>query len=119
MRDWNSLQPLKTHSTILGIVALLLLSILIFTPSKVFNSNFINSTEGEKNITFTVIAENGLTIRNKPNKKGKPLDVAPYNSIVLIIKKDVSLDSINGQSGYWHEVKYNENVGYAFGLYLK
>ncbi|GEM_PF-2984329 len=118
MADWSSLKPLKTHSTILWLIALVLVAILIFTPRHAFrigNSNsFMQTNEG----TSTVNAVNGLSIRDQPNKNGNLLITAPYQAKLSVIETDVAHDYISGKSGYWYKVEYQGTTGFAFGNYI-
>lgn len=89
MVNWKSLKPLKTHSTILGVIVLVLIAILIFTPRHVFrmengNSNsFMEANEGSSIVT----AISGLSIRDQPSTKGNLLTTAPYQAKLIVLEQ--------------------------------
>lgn len=118
MANWSSLKPLKTQSTILTIVALVLVAILIFTPRHAFRIGQSNLFTTDSESRSIVNSTSGLSIRNEPKKNSKLLITAPYQAKLNIIETDVAQDFINGKSGYWYKVEYRGITGFAFGNYI-
>ena len=120
MADWNSLKPLKIHIAILVVLAIILGTMLYFSPKRASRSNSRNSyTQEDIRGTYTVTASGGLSIRNQPDKDGGLIVVAPYHAKLTVIDTEVAQDYINGKNGYWYKVKYQGTIGYAWGNYLK
>ncbi len=61
-----------------------------------------------------VLAPSGLVLRDKPN--GKPITVVPYGSEVTVLKDTEKLQSheLDGYTGLWQKVMYNNTTGYLF-----
>ncbi|POY36968.1 hypothetical protein C3K47_07855 [Solitalea longa] len=117
MADWSSLKPLKNHSTVLKLIAVILVSILIFLPRHAFNLSS-NLLINDKKATSKVIAISGLSIRDKPSKRGILLTTVPYQEKLAIIDTSVSQDYVNGKNGYWYKVEYQGIIGFAWGNYI-
>ncbi len=70
---------------------------------------------------FSVIAENGLSIRNEPNIKSKKIGKLTVGQDVALINKSGKLLTVNDGnkiiSGEWYEVQSNPR-GYVFSGYL-
>lgn len=118
MADWSSLKPLKTHSTIMGIVVIVLAAILILTPRHAFNAQAEILSSESSNSTSTVNAVSGLSIRNEPKVGGTLLTTAPYQAALTIIDENAASDIVGGKSGKWYKVEYQGITGYAWGNYI-
>ena len=76
----------------------------------------------------SVIAANGLNIRDKPNTNSTKLVNVPYGERVQILHKDhYGLDTVytiktelgdHPVYGHWQKVQYNEYVGYIHNAFL-
>lgn len=92
--------------------------------------------------TFTVISNNGLKLREKPDRNGRVLAVAPFGAKVTVLTKEkgnygkveydppARRDTIGllfptrynsrqaGHAGYWWKVRYSGKSGYMFSGFL-
>lgn len=116
MADWNSLKPLKDHSTFMTVVVLCLAGVLFFTPRQVFRKQLYNS-ESIKSKS-KVKAFSGLLIRDQPTTNGTILTRAPNNASLIVIDENAAQDVLNGKRGRWYKVEYQGITGYAWGNYI-
>ncbi len=80
---------------------------------------------------YIAIAENGLLVRKKPNKKSKKIGKLYFGAQVTVVSKtkftETIIDNSNKIKGNWVKVKFNnspipisnENYGYVFDGYLE
>ncbi len=118
MADWSALKPLRVHSTFMTIVVLALAAVLFLPPRHAFRTQAASNSSENNNLTSTVKAISGLTIRDQPTTNGTLLTTAPNNEILTIIDKNAAQDVIAGKSGSWYKVEYQGITGYAWGNYI-
>ena len=68
---------------------------------------------------YYAAAKNGLSIREQPDVNAKVLDKIPYGQKFELQKNAVEMKpiSVEGFSGYWWLVKYNDKKGYIVSSY--
>jgi uncharacterized protein YgiM (DUF1202 family) len=113
MADWNSLKPLRLHRRILSIVIFFLLAFLIFAPKKILSTEN-NLLENEPK----VVAKSGLKMRNEPSLNSEVIATVGFNENVKIVDKEIKSDIINGQSGKWYKIEYENKTGYAWNKFI-
>ena len=113
MPDFNKLKPLKYHRTILTVLILVLLIILIFTPKNFFQWN--NSVE---NNSAKVVAKSGLKIRQSPNLDAEIITTVKFGENINIIDKETKNDFVNGETGKWYKIEYENKIGFAWSKYI-
>ncbi len=71
-------------------------------------------------VTMYVAAKTGLSIREKPETGAKVLDKIPYGTKVSLIDEDGAWKDIviEGLTGYWRKVNFNNKTGYIVDSYL-
>src|SRR4051812_30669271 len=69
---------------------------------------------------YYAAAKNGLSIREQPNVSAKVLDKIPYGQKLQLLKDTAELKSISveGFTGYWWQVKFNDKTGYIVSSYV-
>ena len=70
--------------------------------------------------SYYAAAKSGLSIREQPDVNAKVLDKIPYGQKVEILKDAAEMKaiSVEGFSGYWWLVKYNDKKGYVVSSYV-
>jgi len=70
--------------------------------------------------TYTVIASNGLSIRESPNIDSDKITIVPFGELVQSSNHGVSdkLDTIGGTIGFWMKIKYKDISGFMFSGFL-
>lgn len=116
MADWESLNRLRKHRTILVLFTCLFIILLIFLPSKKMGSFSVSNESSIGNGWVKV--KSGLNIREKPNTNSPTVYTIPYNKKVALIDTMAKKDRINNTSGYWFIVKYKNYKGYVWGANL-
>jgi len=66
-----------------------------------------------------VTARSGIKIRTEPTINSDVIANAPFDAHLKIVDSIGTPDIVNGISGNWYRVNYNNNVGYAWGSYLE
>ena len=118
MADWSSLKPLKNHSRIMAVVAIILIAILLLTPRHAFRTQAASSDLESNSNKSKVKAVGGLSIRDQPSVNGTLLTTAPNHAGLTIIDKNGGSDNIGGKNGNWYKVEYEGVTGYAWGNYI-
>ena len=118
MADWSSLKPLKNHSRIMAVIAIILIAILLLTPRHAFRTQAASSELEATSKKPTVKAIGGLSIRDEPNVNGTLLRTAPNHAVLNIIGKNGASDNVGGKRGNWYRVEYDGVTGYAWGNYI-
>jgi len=65
-----------------------------------------------------VSAPSGLTIREQPSASSTSIAVIPDGSVIKVISKNDSSETIAGKTSSWYEVEWNGNRGWVFGGFL-
>lgn len=68
--------------------------------------------------TYTVTAKPSLMLRDTADVKGRKLLAIPYGSVVEVLSATQNHAVINGRSGHWANVKWQEQQGFVFDAYL-
>src|SRR5512138_2295706 len=62
------------------------------------------------------ISETDLEIKEKPDLKSKTLETIPFGELVNLVETKGKETTLNGVTGIWYKVIWNENVnGWIFG----
>lgn len=99
----------KIHS-----VVVILLILLISWMCGLVDQHFNNSELSE----VYVFAKDGLRLRFLANTEGGVIITIPYGSKVEVLETEEPMVEINGKFGKWKKVKFNNQIGWAFGGYL-
>lgn len=72
------------------------------------------------NGTYYVVAKNGLNMRQSPYENSPVLFKIPYGTEVTLLRteEEIKKAEIEGMTGYWQKVKYNNKTGYIVDVYL-
>lgn len=67
-----------------------------------------------------VFAENGLNMRDQPDLNGNKVHLLKKGDLVQVLDlmELLNKDTINNEVGYWIKVKYYDQVGFVFDIYL-
>jgi hypothetical protein len=89
-----------------------ILLVLIFLLS-LYNAN-------AEEWTYTVVATNGLSIKETPSIDSDQITTVPYGELVKSENYGVydKLDTINGTVGFWLKIKYKNISGFMFSGFL-
>ncbi|MBN1500034.1 MAG: SH3 domain-containing protein [Spirochaetes bacterium] len=101
-------------------VYLILLSVL-FSCSKIEtkeDSGTADDNNAEKSSIVKVMSENGMILREKPDRKSGKLAAIPWGTEIEMLESDGPFEIIDNVSGYWVKVKYSDKTGWVFGGYL-
>jgi uncharacterized protein YgiM (DUF1202 family) len=115
MPNWEELKALRTHRTIMTYVVIALIAFLILTPRHFLSKGITTSNDIEK---ARVNAKSGLKIRETPNLTSNIITTVPYYEYLKILDKTSNPDYIDGVSGNWYKVEYQNTVGYAWSIYI-
>lgn len=96
--------------TILFIVNLVLGCALYYSHSKTDNKTSL--------YTARVNSRNGLRLRLTPSITAETVTRIPYYETVYVLRTDGPYESIKNRSEHWHQVKFNDKVGWLWGGYL-
>ncbi|HOT47338.1 MAG TPA: SH3 domain-containing protein [Spirochaetota bacterium] len=93
-------------------INLMFILVLVFVCGCATNS----SKQNGMNILY-VTSDNGLVLREKPNRQSKRIVVIPYNSRLQVIDGNGPTDTIDNNTGVWIKVRYKDMSGWVFGGY--
>jgi hypothetical protein len=65
-----------------------------------------------------VVAPSGLTVRSGPGKHHNRLFRIPTGTAVEILEFDTETVEVEGRSGVWTKIQWEDSVGWAFGGFL-
>lgn len=125
MANWEELEGLKAHRTVIFIVVIVLLFVFIFGIINKFESHKSNIQYVDKTSVKElpdlprVKSKQGLNIRAQTDVNSEVLISVPYYEHIDIITVNYKSDVINDESGYWYEVEYNGTKGYAWNKYIQ
>jgi hypothetical protein len=71
------------------------------------------------NLTCTVLAPSGLTLRASPSLKAKAITWAPHKASLKACEETVGKLLVEGIEGHWRPVSYKGNLGYMFDGFLE
>ena len=108
MENWDSLNSLRRHRTIMTIFIVVLVPLFFIPTEETISYPEINSQS-------KVIAKSGLKIRSLPNIDSKVLAIVPFNESLEILDEN---ENIKNENGIWCKVRYNSYEGYAWSKYL-
>ena len=80
---------------------------------------FLSQDEAVINEDRWIDSNEGLRMRDAPGLDGSTITVIPGNSQVTLIREQGEELSINGRSGVWSKVKWQQSTGWMFGGYLR
>ena len=89
---------------------------LLLIPTILLNFGCENKIKFPR--TLYVTANSGLLIRAEPSTSAKKLGLALHGSQVTGIEQSQKLMSIQGKTGKWTKVSFEEITGWSFGGFL-
>ena len=89
---------------------------IILALSLLFTFCFVQA----ESFQYTVIAENGLSVRTKPSIESEKITTVPFGELVWSENPGVydKLDTINETIGFWLKIGYRDISGYMFSGFL-
>lgn len=82
-------------------------------------SGFLSQNEAVINEDRWIDSPDGLKLRDAPGLDGNMITVIPGNARVTLMREQGEELSIDGRSGVWSKVNWQEQAGWVFGGYLR
>ncbi len=89
-------------------LTMILLLVLLFSCGKKQNSS-----------EQYVIAVKGLLLRSEPSQKSKSIALIPFKSKITVYETSMTPIEIEGITGFWSKIKWNEKEGWVFSGFIK
>lgn len=74
--------------------------------------------DGGSGISMYVTAKSGLLVRADSNTNASKLGLVPLGKKVEVLEQSDKTMTIDGKTGHWTRIRYNEIEGWSFGGFL-
>jgi len=83
-----------------------------------YSQQMLDAVTLEDSANRFIVPESGLYLREKPDRKSKPVFLIPFNSRIQILDRKFEYLEIDEHYGYWAKVKFKKYVGWSFSGYF-
>ena len=83
--------------------------------SREYSTPSINSRRQQSKRKITILAENGVMLREMNTENSNEIVLMPKGAEVEVIEKTKQQDTFEGNKNYWYRVRYKNMEGFCFG----